>query len=290
MSDHCEEQELEQEALEAIFDADLEVVSGSQPFKWAVSIWPEPHSPDENHVGIKLISSIPLDYPEISLPEFEIELLKGLTQEHKDELQVMAKEEAEANMGMPVVFAVCEMLREWLAENNVKGMDDVSMYAQMMRREKDAEKQAQKVKMQYESQKHVETMTEAEAEQLAVQKRRAEGTPCNKENFDAWKIQWNAEMAKKEEEEALAEKESGSKKKKKDGEKAVDTSGRISGFLHFSDKTLDMEAFEAEAENAQVDEDEEIDVEDEDLFDLDDDDLNDLDDMDFDDDDDEPDI
>lgn len=146
--------------------------------------------------------------------------------------------------------------------------------------------------MQYESQKQDETMTEAEAEQLAVQKRRAEGTPCNKENFDAWKAQWDAEMAQKEEAEALAEKESGSKKKKKEGEKVVDKSGRISGFMHFSDKTLDMEAFEAEAENAQVDEDEEIDVEDEDLFDLDDDDLDDLDDIDFDDDDDddEPDI
>ena len=142
MSDHCEEQEMEQEALAAIFDDALEVVSGEQPFKWAVSIWPEQHSPDENHVGIKLISSIPLDYPEMSLPEFDIEMLKGLTNEHKGELLQMAKEEAEANMGMPVVFAVCEKLREWLADNNVKGMDDISMYAQMMRREKEAVKQS----------------------------------------------------------------------------------------------------------------------------------------------------
>ena len=143
MSDHCEEQEMEQEALAAIFDDALEVVSGSQPFEWAVSIWPEQHAePEENHVGIRLISKIPLDYPEVSLPEFDIELLKGLTPEHKEELLSMAKEEAEANMGMPVVFAVCEKLREWLADNNVKGMDDVSMYAQMMRREKEAEKKA----------------------------------------------------------------------------------------------------------------------------------------------------
>jgi len=290
MSDHCEEQEMEQEALEAIFDDALEVVSGEQPFKWAVSIWPEQHSPDENHVGIKLISSIPLDYPEVSLPEFEIELLKGLTEEHMGELVQMAKEEAEANMGMPVVFAVCEKLREWLLENNVKGMDDVSMYAQMMRREKEAEKQAQKVKLEYESQKHVEEMTEAEAEQLAVQKRRAEGTPCNKENFLAWFARFEAEIVKKEEDAALAERESNSKKKNK-GEKVVDKSGRITGFLHFNDKigTLDLEAIEAAAENAQVDEDEEVDVEDENLF-MDDDDLDDLDFDDDDDDDDEPDI
>lgn len=143
MSDHCEEQEMEQEALQAIFDDALEVVSGSQPFEWAVTIWPEQAAePGTNHVGIKLKAKIPLDYPEVSLPEFDMELLKGLTPEHKEELLGIAKEEAEANMGMPVVFAVCEKLREWLADNNVKGMDDVSMYAQMMRREKEAEKQA----------------------------------------------------------------------------------------------------------------------------------------------------
>jgi hypothetical protein len=142
MSDHCEEQEMEAEALTAIFDDCMEVLSTEQPFRWAISIWPEQHSPEENHVGIKLIASIPLDYPELSLPSFEIELLKGLTDEHRQELLEMAQEEAEANEGMPVIFAVGERLREWLAENNQKGMDDVSMYAQMIRREKEAEKQA----------------------------------------------------------------------------------------------------------------------------------------------------
>lgn len=142
MSDHCEEQEMEQEALEAIFDDCLEVLSAEQPFQWAISIWPEQLSHDENHVGIKLIANIPLDYPEISLPELEIELLKGLSDDHRKELLVMAKEEAEANMGMPVIFSVCERLREWLIENNVKGMDDLSMYAQMKRREKEEEKKS----------------------------------------------------------------------------------------------------------------------------------------------------
>ena len=91
-------------------------------------------------MGVKLIAKIPLDYPEMSLPEFDIELLKGLTAEHRDELLNLANEEAEANLGLPSIFAVCERLREWLAENNTKGMDDVSMYAQMMRREKEKEK------------------------------------------------------------------------------------------------------------------------------------------------------
>ena len=142
MSDQCEEQEMEAEALAAIFDDCLEVVSDAQPFVWSISIWPEQHSEEEeNHVGVKLIATIPLDYPESSFPNFDLEVLKGLTDEHKTELLAMAKEEAEANEGLPSIFAVCEKLREWLIDNNQKGMDDVSMYAQMMRREKEKERQ-----------------------------------------------------------------------------------------------------------------------------------------------------
>jgi hypothetical protein len=52
----------------------------------------------------------------------------------------LANNEAEANSGMPVIFAVCEAVRSWLADNNVKGLDDASMYAQMMRKTKEAER------------------------------------------------------------------------------------------------------------------------------------------------------
>ena len=145
-------------------------------------------------------------------------------------------------------------------------------------------------------------MTQAEAEELAVRKRRAEGTPCTQENFLAWKEKFEAEMA------LLAEKENdpsgeGGAAKKKNKEKVVDKAGRITGFLQFSDKgggTFNFEAMEAAAENAQFDEDEAraeeeaaaAAVEDEDLFDLDDEDLDDLDfdDDDDDDDEEEPDI
>jgi hypothetical protein len=44
-------------------------------------------------------------------------------------------------MVLPSIFAMCEKVREWLADNNAKGMDDVSMYAQMIRREKEKERQ-----------------------------------------------------------------------------------------------------------------------------------------------------
>ena len=39
------------------------------------------------------------------------------------------------------MYAVCERLREWLLENNEKGLDDRSMYTQMMKREKEKERE-----------------------------------------------------------------------------------------------------------------------------------------------------
>ena len=155
----------------------------------------------------------------------------------------------------------------------------------------------QKSKQAFEAQKKVEEVTEAEAEDLAVRKRRAEGTPVNTETFNTWRAKFEAEMQKQKELEAAEATADGKKKK----EKVVDKSGRLTGYAQFSDKTdsFDLEAMEAAAENAQRDEDEEDDEDnaiaenvDEELFDVDDDDLDDLD---FDDEDeeseeDEPDI
>jgi hypothetical protein len=161
----------------------------------------------------------------------------------------------------------------------------------------------------YEAQKQKEEMTEAEAEELAVRKRRAEGTPCTDETFNAWCEKFEAER-KVEKQKAAEEAAADSKKKggaNKDKTKVVDKSGRLTGFEQFSGKagTVDWEAMEAATENAQRDEDEEDDEEeqddddganledvDEELFDVDDDDLDDLDfdDDDDDDDEEEPDI
>jgi len=177
-------------------------------------------------------------------------------------------------------------------------MDDRSMYTQMLKREKEKERDEQKSKQIYEAQKKTEKMSEAESEELAVRKRRAEGTPCNDETFSEWRDIFHEEM--KEAERLTAEAATDTKKKGGGGskgvEKEVDKSGRVSGFLQFTDKagTFNLEAMEAAAENAKRDEnekDEDISVDDVDknLFDVDDDDLDDLD-FDDDDDDDEPDI
>eukprot|EP00549_Striatella_unipunctata_P002229 CAMPEP_0118689328 /NCGR_PEP_ID=MMETSP0800-20121206/9430_1 /TAXON_ID=210618 ORGANISM="Striatella unipunctata, Strain CCMP2910" /NCGR_SAMPLE_ID=MMETSP0800 /ASSEMBLY_ACC=CAM_ASM_000638 /LENGTH=298 /DNA_ID=CAMNT_0006586717 /DNA_START=98 /DNA_END=994 /DNA_ORIENTATION=+ len=291
MGDHClEEQEMEAEALTAIFDTAFEIVSDTQPFVWRVKLLPVDCAGDEeeesrqNHVGVVLQATIPLDYPEESGPQLEIEIIKGLAEEHKKEILELAFNESQANAGIPVLFSVCEVVRSWLADNNVKGLDDFSMHAQMIRRAQETERAKAQAQQEFEAQKEKEELTETEILEAAVQKRRAEGTPCTMENFLAWKQRFEEELAlAKADEEAIAE--SASKKKEKPKE---DTSNRITGFQHFMGKTglLNLAAMEKaaeEAENQEIPADE-LDV-DEELFDDDDD----LDDLDFDDEDDDDD-
>lgn len=216
----------------------------------------------------------------------------------RQEILKLAENEVEANAGMPAIYAVCEAVREWLAENNLKGQDDGSMYAQMMRRAKEVEKQKIQAEQKFETQKTKEEMTETELEELAVRKRRAEGTPCTEGHFLVWKDKFEEEMLRVEEELKAAQEASSSsstaKKKDKSSRVVADRSGRLTGFEQFSGSTMvSMEAIEAAVDQIAgssgiVDDDANIDV-DEELFDDDED----LDDLDFDSDDsdeEEPDI
>ena len=54
---------------------------------------------------------------------------------------------------------------------------------------------------QFESQKESQDLTTAEQEEMTVRKRRAEGTPCNDENFYVWLQNFEEEQAQKEAEE-----------------------------------------------------------------------------------------
>lgn len=281
---------MEAEALTAIYDTAFEVVSDASPFVWSVKLLPvdccgdEEEENEQNHVAVKLLATIPPSYPD-DPPELDVEIIKGLADPQRREILKIAVEEAEANQGMAAIFTVCEAVKAWLSENNVKGQDDGSMYAQMMRREKEVQKAKIQAEQKFEAQKEQQEMTEAELEELTVRKRRAEGTPCNKENFLAWLEKFDAEMKVKEEEKAaVAEKEassSSSKKKDKGANKASeDTSGRLTGFEHFSGNNamVSMEAIEAAVDQI-AEGDDDINVNEE-LFDDDDD----LDDLDFDDD------
>ena len=132
-------------------------------------------------------------------------------------------------------------------------------------------------------------MTEAEREEIEVTKRRAEGTPCTKENFDAWQANFLQEMLTKKLNSDGMNDDDGKGKQRKDKVKDVDLSGRMSGFDHFSNKMVNLEALELAAAEAEqgFEADEHLFEEDVDLDDLDfdDEEVDDDEDDDFDDDD-----
>jgi hypothetical protein len=118
-----------------------------------------------------------------------------------------------------------------------------------------------------------EVFTEAEVEEIEVRKKREEGTPCNKENFEAWKAKFEAEMARKQ---AFLDETDDTKKNR---QKKDDRAGRLTGYQLFA-ANMNFEALEAAAEQAEGDGDDEEDIAedfDEELFQDDDVDLDELD-------------
>ena len=140
MSDQIEEQQMEQEALDAIFGEDFKILHNEPPYKYSIRLVPIQDADDEddananvNHVAIDLIVDIPLEYPDVKPEVASIEIVKGLGEEQKEDIIEVYEEEVAANEGMPCLFAVSEAIRGWLVDNNV--VYDGSMYAQMMRKE-----------------------------------------------------------------------------------------------------------------------------------------------------------
>ena len=130
MASFLDDQAEEREVLQSIFPPPEyeELTDGSGSFK----IHLVPVVEDEVHVAVALVVDYPSDYPSV-VPNISIEPEKGLGKKQIDELQIVAKEVADSNVGMPSVFVIAEAIKEWLADNNKPGQDG-SMYAEMMRR------------------------------------------------------------------------------------------------------------------------------------------------------------
>ena len=111
--------------------------------------------------------------------------------------------------------------------------------------------QQNKAQAAYETQKQNEEMTEAEREEIEVTKRRAEGTPCTKENFEAWQANFFQEMLTKKLNSEGNNDDEGKGKLRKDKVKDIDRTGRMTGFEHFSNKMVNLEALELAAAEAE---------------------------------------
>jgi RWD domain len=126
-NDHnAEEREMESQALEAIFDQQFTMLDAN---RWSIIVYPETNESDEtpNHVGCTVTFKLPDDYPTGSIPIVSVDIIKGLSDEHVTQLEDIANEEANNNLGIPSIYAVIEKIRDWLVDNNVTGLDDISM-------------------------------------------------------------------------------------------------------------------------------------------------------------------
>lgn len=117
-------------------------------------------------MAITIVARIPPPYPN-EKPEFDIEVVKGLNDEQRKELMELINTKADENVGMPMMYTVAEDLREWLLAHNEPPLvchstglplnscyfvQDNSMHAVMMRREK--ERQQASEKKEHEATQH----------------------------------------------------------------------------------------------------------------------------------------
>ena len=70
----------------------------------------------------------PADYPNTVAPILEVVVTKGLSLDRGDELLLVAQNAANENIGLPSIFTIAELVKEWLVDNNIPGQDG-SMYS-----------------------------------------------------------------------------------------------------------------------------------------------------------------
>ena len=204
MSD-TEERAEEVEVLMSIYDTDFAWVA--EPDEYRVQLAPPGEGEGlDVHVSAVLRVKCPANYPSQSIPEYTLEPEKGLSKRQLEEMRELANETSETQLGGPSVFSVCEVLKEWLSDNNVAGQDD-SMYASMMRREQqkglDTKKKEKKEKIAEAADAEAGEMSVDPEEQERIRKRQA-GQQVTPESFAAWLSAFEAEMRERAAEQLAA--------------------------------------------------------------------------------------
>lgn len=130
--DHAEEQAMELEALEAIYTDDFSLLPPSPHPSFELRLLPETGGGDDvNHVGVTLTVRYTPTYPETP-PSLSVRPFKGL-EGGVAALQAIVEEAAasEELAGTPMVYAIVEMVKEWLQDHN---QPDRDLHAEMMAR------------------------------------------------------------------------------------------------------------------------------------------------------------
>lgn len=129
-------------------------------------------------------------------PQIKVESIKGLSGDQCAHIEGELRAEAEANLGMALVYTVCESVRNYLVENNVK-RGDGSMYDEMMRRQREEELKEDLDRKREEAEAEARAADVARGmtdEQKEEQERKVYGTLVSRELFDEWRRGFEREM------------------------------------------------------------------------------------------------
>ena len=110
---------------------------------------------------------------------------------------------AENSVGMPMVYTLVEVIKEWLEENNVEEKTDDSMYADMMARQEAIKEEERKREAAAEAERKQEEAN------TVKEKANKYGTPVTPESFLAWREKYKLETQPEDVEEEKAKKLTG---------------------------------------------------------------------------------
>mmetsp|Transcript_7560 Transcript_7560/g.10439 ORF Transcript_7560/g.10439 Transcript_7560/m.10439 type:complete len:224 (-) Transcript_7560:138-809(-) len=158
-----EENELELEALRAIYMDDIEEIS-KDPIQFQINLQPNAGS-DDNHVSLTLDVTFTSRYPN-EAPICQLTNLYNIDETQEKQIEEIIKQQINENLGMAMIYNVACACKSWLDDNNI------------------SPEQKKKLKLQKEEEE--------------IQKRRSEGTPVTIESFAAWKEKFYAKYREEE--------------------------------------------------------------------------------------------
>jgi hypothetical protein len=118
-----EEIEMEIEALGFIFPDELEIKQ-EKPYKMEIKINSNADE-DDNHLKMVLLLEVPYNYPLEEIPFMRLKNLSPnfLDNRNLDNYETEIRALARESIGSPMIFTLCEYLREQIAEINDKVLD-----------------------------------------------------------------------------------------------------------------------------------------------------------------------
>eukprot|EP00658_Telonema_sp_P-2_P010220 TRINITY_DN13852_c0_g1_i1.p1 TRINITY_DN13852_c0_g1~~TRINITY_DN13852_c0_g1_i1.p1 ORF type:complete len:288 (-),score=104.66 TRINITY_DN13852_c0_g1_i1:375-1238(-) len=168
MGDMLEEQQMEIEALEAIYAEEFKVISEA-PYRVSIDIL---DGEDDEQFGVRMQAVLPEEYPN-QAPEIEMFTIRRVAREQVQAVQEHVLSLIEENLGTAMLFTLASEAKEWLLEN----VGD----------EEDLAAQYERSKQQFEtfSDEVIYDQTEATL---------SRGTVVTPESFAKWKAEFDAEM------------------------------------------------------------------------------------------------